>query len=71
MTIQDMTILIECKRLVETMLHEKRAMLKSMERCGKDPYWVQNHIIRLERALEGKPPIKGLQQDWRGLSNGE
>ena len=60
MDIKDIEVLIECKRLVETMLCEKRVMLKSMERCGKDHYWVQRHIVRLERALEGKPPIKGL-----------
>ena len=58
MDIKDIEILIECKRLVEVMLCEKKAILKSMDRCGKETGLVQKQIARLERALKGLPPVR-------------
>lgn len=57
MDIKEMEILIECKRLVEKMLWEKRSILERMDKCGKGCEAVQAQIDRMERALEGKPPL--------------
>ena len=56
-SIQEMEILIECKRLVERMLWEKKFLLDRMDKGDKGYKVVQAHIDRLERALEGKPPL--------------
>lgn len=55
--IKEMEILIECKRLVERLLLEKRYVLERMDKCGKNYEVVQKRIDMLERALEGKPPL--------------
>ena len=57
MGIKEMEILIECKRLVENLLREKKFILERLDRCGKDGRVVQAQINRMERALEGKPPL--------------
>lgn len=67
MDIKDIEVLIECKRLVEKMLCEKKAILKSLERCGKDTDWTQRQIVRLERALQGKPPV--IFEQWPNKLN--
>lgn len=57
-TIEDIEVLIECKRLVEKMLSEKRYILNKLEESGKiDGINVVNaQIARMERALKGLPP---------------
>ena len=55
--IKEMEILIECKRLVEKMLWEKKFLLDSMDEGDMGYKVVQAHIDRMERALEGKPPL--------------
>ena len=57
LSIEEMEILIECKRLVENMLSEKKYILERLDRVGKDASVVQASINRMERALEGKPPL--------------
>lgn len=61
MTIQEMEILIECKRLVERMLHEKRNIVKKLEESDKGDERarrvVMAQIARMERALAGQSPI--------------
>lgn len=61
MDIKDIEILIECKRLVEKMLSEKKYILERLEENGKgDTQGARStiaKIIRMERALEGKPQI--------------
>lgn len=54
MFIEEMEVLIECKRLVEDMLGEKLTMAEYMEKCGKDPSFMEGEIERLQRALSGK-----------------
>ena len=54
MFIEEMEILIECKRLVEDMLGEKQSMAEYMDKCGKDPSFMQSEIERLQRTLSGK-----------------
>lgn len=54
MFIEEMEILIECKRLVEDMLGEKQTMAEYMEKCGQDPGFMESEILRLQRALSGK-----------------
>lgn len=54
MFIEEMEILIECKRLVEDMLGEKQTMAEYMEKCGKDPSFMESEIERLQMALSGK-----------------
>ena len=60
-TIQDMEILIECKRLVEKMLNEKRYILEKLNENGnydeRAMRKVEAQIVRMERALQGKPPV--------------
>ena len=59
MTINEIEVLIECKRLVENMLSEKRYILERLEESGKsDGVKVTvAQIARMERALRGLPPI--------------
>ena len=57
MFIEEMEILIECKRLVEDLLGEKQTMAEYMEKCGKDPRYVEQEIERLQRALGGKRSV--------------
>ena len=57
MDIKDIEVWIECKRLVEIMLCENRYILERVYKSGKDASVVQKQIARLERALEGKPPL--------------
>ena len=57
MDIKDIEVLIECKRLVEAMLLEKEVILSKLDGNGKDVYYVKKSIARMERALQGKPPV--------------
>lgn len=61
MSIQDIEVLIECKRLVEKMLHEKERILEHLIESGKEDTsgvrCMQAQIFRMERALQGKPPV--------------
>ena len=63
MFIEEMEILIECKRLVEDMLGEKQTMAEYMEKCGKDPGYVENEIERLQRALGGTRSVIKVKED--------
>ena len=63
MFIEEMEILIECKRLVEDMLDEKRFMAERMDRCGKDPSHLKKEIERLQRALSGKRSVIKVEED--------
>ena len=63
MFIEEMEILIECKRLVEDMLGEKQTMAEYMEKCGKDPGYVEKEIERLQRALGGKRSVIKVKED--------
>lgn len=58
MDIKDIEILIECKRLVEAMLREKKYILKRLDGTGKDVRCVQSDINRMECALQGMPPMR-------------
>ena len=60
MTINEIEVLIECKRLVEKMLSENRYILKRLEENGniKGEKVVIAKIVRMERALRGLPPIE-------------
>jgi predicted Ser/Thr protein kinase len=60
MFIEEMEILIECKRLVEDMLGEKQTMAEYMEKCGKDPSFMESEIERLQMALSGKRAKKTM-----------
>lgn len=61
MEIKDIEVLIECKRLVEAFLSEKKYILERLDEEGRGDTdgarSVQAQIIRMERALQGKPPI--------------
>lgn len=57
MDIKDIEILIECKRLVLAMLQEKKHILKQLNGNGKDVRCVEKQIARMERALQGMPPV--------------
>ena len=57
MDIKDIEVLIECKRLVEAMLREKKYILKQLDSSGKDGRCVEKQIVRMERALQGMPPV--------------
>ena len=57
MDIKDIEVLIECKRLVEAMLREKKYILKQLNGNGKDVHCVKKQIARMERALQGMPPV--------------
>lgn len=56
MDIKDIEVLIECKRLVQAMLQEKKYILKQLYGNGKDTRCVEKQIARMERALQGLPP---------------
>ena len=60
MTINEIEVLIECKRLVEKMLSEKRYILERLEESGKSDgaKVAVAQIVRMERALRGLPPIE-------------
>ena len=62
MLIQEMEVLIECKRLVEMLLWESKRNLETMDKCGKDVSWIQKRIDMMERALEGKQPLPYYQR---------
>ena len=59
--INEIEILIECKRLVEKMLSEKKYIMERLEEAGKgDTHGARctfAQIVRMERALQGKPPV--------------
>lgn len=55
--IKEMEVLIECKRLVERMLWEKRHILERLDKRDKGYEVVQGQIDRMERALKGEPPL--------------
>jgi hypothetical protein len=55
--LHDLTVLIECKRLVESMILEKKYWLTRMDKSDAGYRAVQAQIDRMERALEGKPPL--------------
>lgn len=57
MDIKDIEVLIECKRLVQAMLQEKKYILKQLNVNGKDVRCVEKQIARMERALQGMPPV--------------
>lgn len=67
MTIKDIEVLIECKRLVENMLREKRYILNRLEESGKSDgaKVVVDQIARMERALKGLPPITSYDKIGR------
>lgn len=58
-TIHEMEILIECKRLVESMLSEKKRILEYLDENVKGDSQgsraVLAQIARMERALKGQP----------------
>lgn len=56
MFIEEMQILVDCKRLVEHMLEEKKALLSSYDGTVNETTvrYVQKEIARLEAALNGK-----------------
>lgn len=60
-TIHDMEVLIECKRLVEKMLSEKKYIIEHLEEAGKGDTQGARctlaQIVRMERALQGRPPV--------------
>jgi hypothetical protein len=58
MDIKDIEVLIECKRLVQAMLQEKKYILKQLNGNGKDVRCVEKQIARMERALQGMPSVK-------------
>ena len=66
MNIQDIEVLIECKRLVEKLLAEKKYVLSKLEKSDKgderSKKVVMAQILRMENALEGKPPIPFYEQ---------
>lgn len=69
MTIQDVEILIECKRLVEKMLSENKYIFQRLEENGQgDTQGARNilaKMIRMECALQGKPPVAFYNQRGR------
>ena len=59
MDIKDIEVLIECKRLVEAMLREKKYTLDRLPENGKCDErairCMKAQILRMENALQGKP----------------
>lgn len=55
-TIQDIEILIQCKKLVEVLLKEKQWTLEYLQDKGDDRVIpaIKKQIARMECALEGK-----------------
>lgn len=56
MFIEEMQILVDCKRLVEHMLEEKKALLISCDGTVSNStiMYIQKKIARLEAALQVK-----------------
>lgn len=54
MFIEEMEILIECKRFVEDMLGEKQSTAEYLAKVGRDTQSVELEIERLQRVLNGK-----------------
>lgn len=56
MFIEEMQILVDCKRLVETILEEKKYIIERLHKDGIGEYdkYLQQEINRLEAALQGK-----------------
>lgn len=56
MFIEEMQILVDCKRLVECMLSEKKLVAKTLHQVGleDDCKAIQKDIDRMEAALQGK-----------------
>lgn len=63
MFIEEMEILIECKRLVEDMLGVRQDMIARMEKCGKDPSFLEEEIERMQRALSGKRSVIKVKEE--------
>lgn len=63
MTIKEMEVLIECKRLVECMLTEYRQTAERLAKCGKPTDNIDKIIYRLERALKGETPTLWWKQE--------
>lgn len=63
MFIEEMEVLIECKRLVEDLLDEKLTMAEYMDKCGKDPRFLDSEIERLQRALSGKRSVIKVKEE--------
>ena len=57
MDIKEIEVLIECKRLVQSMLVEKKCILRRLNGNGQDVRCVEKQIARMERALQGIPPV--------------
>ena len=57
MSIKDIEVLIECKRLVQAMLRENKHILSQLHESGKDARCIEKKIARMERALQGMPPV--------------
>ena len=55
MTMHDIEVLIECKRLVEKLYWEKKRLLSQMEGHEKEAKIIHAQMLRFERALEGRP----------------
>lgn len=58
MSIKDIEVLIECKRLVEAMLRENKHLVLKLEANGKDTRSIVKQMCRMERALQGMSPVK-------------
>ena len=58
MDIKYIEILIECKRLLEAMLREHKYLVSRLEENGKDTRSIVKQMCRMERALQGMPPVK-------------
>lgn len=56
MFIEEMQILVDCKRLVENMLEEKKCIIEKLHKDGRGEHdrYLQKEISRLEAALQGK-----------------
>ena len=54
MFIEEMQILVDCKRLVEALLVEKKWMLEKLPQDSKEYAFTLNQIKRMEAALNGK-----------------
>ena len=56
MFIEEMQILVDCKRLAEKMLEEKKQAIEYASKCGKigAVLSLEKDIDRLEAALQGK-----------------
>ena len=59
MFIEEMQILVDCKRLVEKMLEEKKYIIEKLHEDGRGEHdkYLRKEIARLEAALNGKGVI--------------